>query len=267
MDRRTKCYNMDKTTSSSTNNKRTIFDKMALNCLYYLENCFPDCAMSIDFQAGDEALLHEIISWDRKNSPYKLPSDLKNFYSMFNGVNVCWSIDLSIDKPSIPIGEFRINRIEDIQKVNIEHVVNMSSFNVLGSGCTVYSLDKLCDVGEVVLLYRHVGTETPGTVNHDNSFSSSGSTDNLFLPRQLISNASRFDSPEVWLIDLSSRLHYLCSSFTHYFRVMVAHMGITGWQLSFTPEGLPMHVQHWMGVFCKERLIVDRYCHEKSKTG
>ena len=38
--------------------------------------------------------------------------------------------------------------------------------------------------------------------------------------------------------------------------------GITGWQLAFTPEGMPVNTtQYWMSLFCKERLIVDRQWH------
>jgi len=243
--------------------RRSLFDQMSLNCLYYLDNCFPESSISIDFQAGEEALSHEIMLWEKKNAPYKLPSDLCNFFSVFNGVNVIWSIDVAAEKPSISVGELRINKVEDIKEISMDHIINISSLNILGGGFSVFSLDKYCLVGEIVLLYRH-GNSSDNTSSFSN-FDSIQDAIEGFIPRQLYNSSSTglYNAPEVWLIDQSSRLHYISSSFTHYFRVMIAHLGIIGWQLAFTPEGLPMQTQQWMGMFCKERLIVDRYCHEK----
>ena len=40
-------------------------------------------------------------------------------------------------------------------------------------------------------------------------------------------------------------------------RIMVVHLGVHGWQLAFTPDGLPPSAKAWMNLFCKERLTVD----------
>jgi hypothetical protein len=61
----------------------------------------------------------------------------------------------------------------------------------------------------------------------------------------------------------SARWHYISKTFTQYFRLMVIHVGIHGWQLAFTPEGVPPVTQQWMGLFCKERLIVDKYWRDR----
>jgi len=38
---------------------------------------------------------------------------------------------------------------------------------------------------------------------------------------------------------------------------MIMHVGVHGWQLAFTPEGLSPLTQQWMMLFCRERLTMD----------
>jgi hypothetical protein len=36
---------------------------------------------------------------------------------------------------------------------------------------------------------------------------------------------------QVWLQDLSCQWQYVCEGFTDYFRLMILHLGISGWQV------------------------------------
>ena len=46
----------------------------------------------------------------------------------------------------------------------------------------------------------------------------------------------------VWLLDLSLYWHYLCSSFSAYLRLAIAHLGLKQWPYALTSMGLsPQH--------------------------
>lgn len=42
---------------------------------------------------------------------------------------------------------------------------------------------------------------------------------------------------EVWFLDRSLYWHFLTSTFTSYYRLMITHLGLPEWQYSFTPYG------------------------------
>ena len=70
------------------------FDKIALSCISYLES-LEECQIC-DFHFNDGLLSHEIVMWEKKNFPVKLPTDLRKFYSMFNGVYLGWNVDIQV---------------------------------------------------------------------------------------------------------------------------------------------------------------------------
>jgi hypothetical protein len=43
---------------------------------------------------------------------------------------------------------------------------------------------------------------------------------------------------EIWFLDQSFQWHYLAPTFTHYYRMMLFHLGLPQWQYRFTPFGL-----------------------------
>jgi tubulin polyglutamylase complex subunit 2 len=234
--------------------RREAFNKATLSCITYLES-FPECR-NVNFQCGDGAASHESLVWDKKNAPYKLPKDLKNFYSMFNGVHLSWNVELG-DRV-IQVGEVRVNRMEAVKPVDVEGSFSPglwsdSSSSVPDkSSSAAFILDSHCEVGDVVLLYRT--KQISSKLKEEESEVSR--TDSVESP-------CCYEEPEVWFVDQSSRWHYLCKTFTQYLRLLVIHLGVHGWQLAFTSEGLPSTTEHWMTMFCKERLIIDRYWRER----
>jgi tubulin polyglutamylase complex subunit 2 len=163
---------------------------------------------------------------------------MKAFYSMFNGISLCWKVLL--DKP-IQIGNMSLNKIEDIVRCPVDGTFMRHEYN---SGCIVgapdptnsaaFTIDSFSEVGDIVLLYQQEGTYQ----------GSDG---------KVIRNPS---SPQVWLVDMALRWHFIAPSFSDYVRLMIVHLGIVGWQLIFTPEGLPYTTKQWMGIFCKGKLMV-----------
>lgn len=238
-------------------NRREIFDKIALSCISYLES-FEECR-GIDFQSADGASPHELSLWEKRNAPYKLPNDLKSFYSIFNGVYMGWNVMLGAHL--VTGGEIRTNQLSEIQRIPIDGTFDTNKLvsNIAVDSADIksfvaFTLDSLSEVGQIVMLYRpssHVrqqtvydgtGREIINSLNHE---------------------AGQYENPEIWFLDVSARWHFLCPTFTQFIRLMVTHLGVYGWQNMFTPEGASSSTRQWMRMFCKERLIIDRDAHSK----
>lgn len=231
--------------SMTVTDRRNIFDRIALGCISYLEHC-EDCS-TVTFQSNDGAPSHEFLIWDKKHSPFNLPEDLRRFYSIMNGFSMAWTVEVA--ERSLVIGDMRLNKIENITKCvvdpNLTTAIALSTeaatpLNV--ADCSLFILDNSCELGDIVLLYRH-----------SDITSVSSTTATTAAPTTKV-NAM----PEVWLLSASGTLTYLCQSFTQYLRLMVVHLGVIGWQGAFTSAGLSEVTQHWMGLFCPERLLVDK---------
>jgi hypothetical protein len=48
-----------------------------------------------------------------------------------------------------------------------------------------------------------------------------------------------------------------CCSFSDYFRLMLTHVGLAGWQQAFTPTGLHPATRAWLRLVDPSRLTVD----------
>ncbi len=238
--------------------KRELFDSVCCSVMTQLESF--DNVSAIDFSANDNAQQHEIATWEKKNLPYKIPSDLKSFLMLFNGVHVSWKVDLK--GKQVVIGELNVNRLDIIQRCTLE-VSNLNSSltkSVLPPNpktSAAFTLESCGDGGQVVLLYRNPSSSS--------SSSSSSSPTDVMETKGSSSSGNEFHEPEVWFQDVSSRWHYICSGFTQYLRLSIVHFGIIGWQLAFTPEGLATDTRHWMSLFCPERLCIDLSQHATEK--
>lgn len=232
---------------SSSLERRNIFDQIALGCISHLEQC-EECR-TVTFQGHDPVAPHEIVLWERKNSPLKVPEDLKRFMTIMNGFTLNWAVD--IDERLVPIGDIRILKLDQIiRHPCVEATIAPSSIPFMENRsipdplrCSMFILDSSCELGDIVLLYR--------VPFHGDSPSLKIDIDTA--------NSSLCSQPEIWLLDTNGQLHYICSSFTQYLRLAVVHLGVIGWQSTFTIDGLSETTQHWMNVICKERLICDRF--------
>jgi hypothetical protein len=163
------------------------------------------------------------------------PEELKQFYAMFNGVSLSWNSEV-LGK-SINVGNIRINRFNEILPVSFEGDVCQCKYQ--GQIVSIpdqathqpFIIDSNCNAGNVVMF--------------------------LCSTSSLKTSDDKKRSTEIWFQDLSWRWHFICHTMTQYLRLMVAHLGIHGWQLLYTPEGLPRNTIQWMTMFCKERLCAD----------
>jgi hypothetical protein len=234
-------------------NRKQMLDKALLNVVSYLESCAE--VHAVNFRTGDEQKSNvEIIAWEKSNAPFKLPLDLKNFYLLFNTLDLSWSVENS--EKDLDIGEIRVRKISEMRQATIVDAIvecrrwkDIDGISVSDiKGATAFVFDQ-CDNGDIAFIYQHSSKSS-----NDNS--SNSSVNNVELVN---SSQHSSDNPSVWLIDCCGRYHYICSSFKQYLRLMVTHLGIRGWQAAFTPEGLPPLTQQWMNVFCKERLVTHLY--------
>jgi len=228
--------------SDAIASKRTLFDQTCFNVLSYLEKFEEIC--EIDFIAKDGVQAHDMSYWERKNFPYKLPSDLKAFYGIFNGLSCRWKVEVSGKR--VQIGEMLLSQLESISRGTIEGQHNSPDSNISimdSKNCVAFALDGFsAEFGSTYLVYKLVEPESAvrgGTqIDQSNKLRSS-------------------EDPEVWFKDLSARWHFLTYTFTNYMRLLVTHLGIFGWQMAYSPEGLHESTHHWMRFFCMERLCVD----------
>jgi hypothetical protein len=68
--------------------------------------------------------------------------------------------------------------------------------------------------------------------------------------------------PQVWVQDLSCHWRCISHAFTDYFRLMVVHLGIIGWQVLFYPPLPSMHslcMQHRITWVCIKAPINTRF--------
>jgi hypothetical protein len=72
-------------------------------------------------------------------------------------------------------------------------------------------------------------------------------------------------SPQIWFRDLAGSWFYVAENFTDYFRIMVMHLGLPGWQYAFTDVGLDPVCQQWFRFFSPERLDVDLQTFRKKR--
>ena len=208
--------------------------------------------VDVDFNSKEGVQSHEMAVWERKNSPCKLPSDLKAFYSIFNGISCKWKVEIGGKK--VQIGDMHVSALEALQRYPLDghHVIMDTSSPNVGDlkNCTAFTIDSHGEYGHTLLLYKQLDLDSNNTRSSQESF-----------PRK-----ATYEDPEIWFADLSSRMHFITFTYTHYMRVMITHLGIFGWQMAYTPEGLQESTQHWMRLFCIERLCVDINWHTSKKS-
>jgi len=122
----------------------------------------------------------------------------------------------------------KLNRLDQLKQVTVEEdamlidskgpPVKVSTEKSIPAAYELSSMD-----GRVVLFYRH-HTE---------------------------------DKPQIWFQDLSCTWHFIANSFTDYFRLMVAHLGLPRWLYVFTETGLDPAAKQWFRFLAPERLAAD----------
>lgn len=214
---------------SASHPKAVLLNSIGFDILNYLE-AHPD-VRNVEMVTKEGLLPAHIAAWERKNVPYCLSRDLKGFYSCLNGLFVKWYADMGGSE--VVVGEMRINSIEALIRVPIDikfpqtNGYRVDAAPLDPQTCAAYLLDSFCEFGNILLVFR-------AKVDY-----------------------AGIAEPEVWFQDHSGGWHFIASTFKQYFRLLLLHLGVIGWQMFFTPEGPPQFTMQWMRHFCRERLCID----------
>eukprot|EP00238_Polyblepharides_amylifera_P014315 CAMPEP_0196586754 /NCGR_PEP_ID=MMETSP1081-20130531/55428_1 /TAXON_ID=36882 /ORGANISM="Pyramimonas amylifera, Strain CCMP720" /LENGTH=293 /DNA_ID=CAMNT_0041908733 /DNA_START=140 /DNA_END=1018 /DNA_ORIENTATION=- len=218
-------------------------DKYTLAVISLLEN--HQAVYNVDFKPQPPCNLTDIVAWQSRSSPQKLPLDIEAFFYVSNGFDLKWNGMLR--GVSFPVGNLHINSIREMVSVPFDHWPedDLNDTLVVGNGRkktsnkqkkdgaakmapsvftakAAFDLDSTCTCGRVCLLY----------VDGD-------------------------DAPSVWLQDLACSWSFIASSFSEYFRLMLTHQGVPNWQAAFTPMGLDSDAREWLRFLTPGPLPID----------
>ncbi|XP_041836552.1 tubulin polyglutamylase complex subunit 2 isoform X2 [Melanotaenia boesemani] len=197
--------------------------------------------VDVRFAEREPAEKRSLLSWEQKNTCI-LPEDLRDFYLTTDGFTLTWSVKL--DNECVPLGCMMINSVARLcpllQPVSLFSLPNAPSLVDLdweesstgGSGLQhapaaphfdarsrIFELDSCGGNGKVCLVYKNC---TPGVVAQQS---------------------------ELWFLDRSLCWHFLTTTFTSYYRLMIIHLGLPEWQYSFTPYGPSPQAKQWASLY------------------
>ena len=230
---------------SNQDELKTIFNEITWNVVEYIESY--EEVLSVQINLKNAALFSDMLAWEEKNVPYRLPEDLKCFYSTFNGVEMEWKVGVNGKDPVV--GIIKVPEIKDL----------ISSSKPFRTHSAAFLLSSDIDEGDTYLVYT-VPRPTTGSSSSSGMRSYSESLSTFRSGSNLI---NMFET-EIWFRDNNNEWHFICFTFTQYLRLMVVHLGIIGWQCAYTPEGLSVTTQEWMNIFCRERLCLDQHTLHKT---
>ena len=153
-------------------------------------------------------------------------------------------------KPCV-IGNMNLLSINEIERIPLQGVFQCKDREPPdASNCAAFEFDMMTDlhVARIALIYRNtVDIDVNG--GHAMEVTSDGLS---IKPK-----CGSYEEPEIWIQDASCNWYFITDCFTKYLRLAVVHLGIIGWQNTYTLAGLQPVTKQWMSLFCKERLTLD----------
>jgi len=227
-------------------NVKKMFDEISLNVVKYLEE--QSGVTGIQFVEKSPATTKDLAVWEKENYPFVLPTDLKNFYMMTDGLLLRWYMKLKDEL--LPLGCMNINGIASLKKY---HIDRFKFFDTSDNDSESSEDDD--NEPENTGHSRHPALQRPKKKAADPVLFNIDNTCQDGVVALLF--RSRTTKPEVWFQDLACQWHFLAGSFTDYFRLLVMHVGLPHWQYSFTDVGLPPTSKEWFRFVAPERLAID----------
>jgi hypothetical protein len=150
-----------------------------------------------------------ITNWETLHGR-KLPRDLKDFLSVTDGFTVNWSVSLSFDK----LGKSWLREQKETIKIGCISINSLQNMLLRDIGDRkAFEIQDVSPYGKVCVVY---------------------------------SDEDRNTSIQLWLND---EWTFLTSDFSSYFRLQVHYLGIKGWQMSRTRNGMPQDSSDWLSFF------------------
>ncbi|XP_017568629.2 tubulin polyglutamylase complex subunit 2 [Pygocentrus nattereri] len=192
--------------------------------------------LDVRFAEREPAEKRCLLSWEQKNSCV-LPEDLRDFYLTTDGFTLTWNAKL--ENEPVPVGCMVINSVARLRLLAQSNIYSLPSAPTLAdldfedafegsegheephfdSRSRIFELDSCGGNGRVCLVYKNC---TPGDVAQQS---------------------------EIWFMDRSLYWHFLTSSFTAYYRLMITHLGLPEWQYTFTPYGPSPQAKQWASLY------------------
>ncbi|XP_030623265.1 tubulin polyglutamylase complex subunit 2 [Chanos chanos] len=175
-----------------------------------------------------------LLSWEQKNSCV-LPEDLRDFYLTTDGFTLTWSSKL--ENESVPVGQMVINSV-----ARLRPLVQSTVFS-LPNAPTLADLDSDNDSDE--------SQEKPNFDSRSRVFELDPCNGNgkVCLVYQNCSPGEVAQQSKIWFLDRSLCWHYLTSSFTAYYRLMITHLGLPEWHYAFTHYGPSPQAKQWASLY------------------
>ncbi|GAA6099850.1 tubulin polyglutamylase complex subunit 2 [Tachysurus ichikawai] len=192
--------------------------------------------LDVRFVEKEPAEKRCLLSWEQKNNCI-LPEDLKDFYLTTDGFTLTWSSKL--ENEPVPVGCMLINSLAKLRLLVRSNIYSLPSAPTLAdldfkdefegseqreephfdSRSRIFELDPCGGNGRVCLVYKDCAPDVMAEQN------------------------------EIWLLDRSLYWHFLTSSFTAYYRLMITHLGLPEWQYTFTPYGPSPQAKQWASLY------------------
>ncbi|KAL2912547.1 25S rRNA (adenine645-N1)-methyltransferase [Polyrhizophydium stewartii] len=165
--------------------------------------------------------------WERSHGR-QLPADLADFLLVADGICVAWGVDFGGGYERMQLGTMHIESLERIVPVVVTDGVGAP--------------DPPADAADAA------EGRPPGPAFVIADCTPTG-TVCLCFPREPSASQQL-----VWFHNAAdSTWMPIAATFSCYFRLMVSHLGIDGWQLGLTRSGLPRHAADWLCFFAPER--------------
>ncbi|KAJ3192157.1 Tubulin polyglutamylase complex subunit 2 [Irineochytrium annulatum] len=186
-----------------------------------------------------------------------LPPDLIALYSISDGLSVQWSVRFGNDV--ILLGCLHVNSLERLARVDTPHLgpakVTADKISKPEEGATPRPLTPSYGQQQQPRKAGRIPTSLKG-VPHPPG------------PAYLLQDIPNHGKVclccppypkqhSVWFQNTSGAWYCLASSFSAYFRMMVSHLGVTGWQSGMTETGMGASLD-WLGFYAVERAALCR---------
>lgn len=117
--------NIQKNTTTSKDKIRQIFDNISLNVISFLEK--HRGVTDVKFFERPPVQESQIIEWEKKNYPCKLPQDYKSFLSISNGFVLKWH--MKYNREVLQLGNMSLSPLKSLKQISIP-MNNKIAFNL-----------------------------------------------------------------------------------------------------------------------------------------
>lgn len=216
-----------------------LFDEVTMGVVHYIKQ--KPGVQDVMFGHYNGVNNDLIDSWEDDNC-CKLPEDLKNFYLTLNGLLIEWNIELNDEKH--PVGRIEVNSLQSLVLISTE------GNNLSDNSIRLKDLDidgEVDDNGHKKPLFSDKYFE----LSSDEAY---GKVCLVYGCSKSEKMANKLNHCEIWFLDYSLQWYYLAPSFLLYFRMLITHIGIPGWQYLFTNVDLSPESLLWFSMYLPYRL-------------